>query len=269
MKYLGGKIRLGKHIAPILADLWRQNSYVAYFEPFCGALGVMRSVLPLLNLSPTARVIANDYHPDLIKMWEEVQRGTFRYPSEVSEDDYLKAKELQSPNALKAFVGFGLGFGGRFFGSFALKHANNKKEDFLKEMTNSLKRTAPFIQNVEFICKDYRAFQPKGMLIYADPPYKSEQFPIKYRRDTKHYDKFDTDAFWETMRTWSQCNMVVISEMSAPSDFVEIWEHSSHRSACQSAKTRYKSGTTQKYKKEKLFIHKSFLSSHPPPPTSS
>ena len=38
MKYLGGKQRLGKHIAPILKELWEinTNQFQSYIEPFCG-----------------------------------------------------------------------------------------------------------------------------------------------------------------------------------------------------------------------------------------
>ena len=45
MKYLGGKQRLGKHIAPILKDIWATYESLfytcleAYLEPFCGSLG--------------------------------------------------------------------------------------------------------------------------------------------------------------------------------------------------------------------------------------
>ncbi len=47
---------------------------------------------------------------------------------------------------------------------------------------------------------------------YTGPPYA----------DTTGYDGvggFDSDTFWETMRTWGQRNTVVISEYTAPPDF--------------------------------------------------
>ena len=259
MKYLGGKQRLGKRIAPIIEELWNIHPFQGYFEPFCGSLGVLKNVAPFISLNEQKQIIANDYHPDLIQMWREVQSGEFKYPEKVTERDYELAKGLASPNAMKAFIGFGMSFGGKYFGGYAQKYLNNKKEDFLKEMTHSLMRTAPLISDVDFRCSDYRDFNPHGMLIYADPPYKSGEFPIKYRRDTKYYDEFDHDEFWKIMRLWSKDNLVVISEMNAPSDFIEIWEYLSHRSACQSSKTRYKSRSTMKYKKEKLFIHNSLL----------
>jgi hypothetical protein len=75
----------------------------------------------------------------------------------------------------------------------------------------------------------------------------------------KHYDVFDSDLFWETMRLWSTNNLVIVSELSAPEDFVEIWNLERYRSACQSTKTRFKTaesaGEEKTHKVEKLFVY--------------
>ena len=295
MKYLGGKQRLGKVIGPILRDIWMTGQSAAlshtllphgfnsYVEPFCGSLGVLRIVVDTFPTSAT--ILASDYHPDLIQMWREVQAGTFEYPAETvcaTEEDYLRIKATKLPNgdpiALKAFIGFGLGFGGRYFASFAPKYANGKKEDFLGEMTHSVKAVQSILHKglstVTFQCLDYRntvaaaaatTTTTNSYLIYCDPPYRSTKFPIKYRRDVKHYDDFDSDEFWERMREWSTRHTVLISEMSAPEDFVEVWSMQRYRSACQSVKTRFKCSDdattpkTEEYKNEKLFVHKSRL----------
>ena len=79
MKYLGGKQRLGKHIAPILKDIWATyeslfaTSLEAYLEPFCGSLVVLKNMSDVTGVP----ILANDYHPDLIQMWTEVKTGTF------------------------------------------------------------------------------------------------------------------------------------------------------------------------------------------------
>jgi site-specific DNA-adenine methylase len=100
------------------------------------------------------------------------------------------------------------------------------------------------------------------MFIYCDPPYAYTKFPIKYRRDVKHYDVFNNEHFWDVMREWSKNNFVVISEITAPDDFIEIWHQDRYRSAAQSTKTRFsdKSKTASNtHDTEKLFIHKSLL----------
>jgi len=260
MKYLGGKQRLGKHMSPKLHEIWEDNEHlVGYMEPFCGSLGVLKNMTDI----DTKKIHANDYHPDLIQMWKEVQKGTFKFPSSISEEEYLAAKELKSPNAYKSFVGFGMSFGGRYFGAYSQKYLNGKKEDFCKEMVNSLTRTAPLIQKVKFTNKDYRTLKPKNMLVYCDPPYAYTKFPIKYRTDVKKYDVFDNDEFWEVVRKWSKNNIVVVSEVTAPKDFVEIWNLERYRSAAQSSKTRFSEKSkkpSDTHNTEKLFIHKSLAS---------
>jgi DNA adenine methylase len=261
MKYLGGKQRLGKHLAPFLKELYNKinkalhNGLIidGYLEPFCGSCGVLKNMADVSD-----SVQANDYHPDLIQMWSEVQAGTFVFPTSISEEEYFLAKALPSPSAHKSFVGFGMSFGGRFFGAYAHKYMNDKKEDFCKEMVNSLKRTAPLIQNVCFTNKSYLDLQPVNKFIYCDPPYAFTKFPIKYRRDVKRYDVFDTALFWATMRAWSANNFVVVSEIVAPNDFVEIWNMDRHRSACNSLKTGKKNvDVNDDFKSsEKLFIFK-------------
>jgi DNA adenine methylase len=249
MKYLGGKQMLGKHLAKFIKDSCADIEVEGYLEPFCGSLGV------LTHMTDTYECIGSDYHPDLIAMWESVQRGEFIPPTEVTEADYLEIKQSDSPSALKGFVGFGLSFGGRFFGGYAQKYANGKKEDFLKEAVHSIERKQPLIKDVDFYHMSYTDWDPVGMLIYCDPPYKSGKFPIKYRRDVKKYDVFDNDEFWNIMREWSKTNIVFISEISAPKDFISVWDKESHRSISQSGKTRYKS-TSNSFKTERLFIHK-------------
>ena len=261
MKYLGGKQRLGKHLAPVLKQLWEKlvktKNLDGYLEPFCGSCGVLKNMTTISDC-----VIANDYHPDLIEMWNQVKNGDFVFPPSISEEEYFAAKMLPSPNAHKSFVGFGMSFGGRFFGAYAHKYINSKKEDFCKEMTNSLKHTAPLIQNVTFTNMSYLDMNPVNKFIYCDPPYAYKKFPIKYRRDIKHYDTFDTALFWETMRVWSKTNFVIISEIVAPEDFIEVWNMERHRSACNSLKTGKKNVKDYDDFKssEKLYVHSSTYS---------
>ena len=253
MKYLGGKQRIGKHIAPVLHEVWDMYPELnGYLEPFCGSLGVFKQ---MTDLTRARTIVANDYHPDLIAMWKSVQDGSFEYPEMITEEEYHAAKKLPSPNAYKAFVGFGMSFGGRYFGAYSHKYLGNKKEDFCKEMTNSLGRIAPLIsrKKISFTNRDYKKMRPKNKLIYCDPPYSVTKYPIKYRRDVKHYDTFDNDEFWKIMRDWSKDNIVIISETTAPSDFKKIWSMKRYRSAAQSPKTRFLN-KTETNDDEKLFI---------------
>lgn len=231
MKYLGGKQRLGKHLSPVLHDFIIQynleNPKLEYYlEPFCGSLGVLKNMTDI-NIP----VYASDYHPDLIAMWKGVQDGSLVFPESVSEAEYNNAKTLVSPNALKAFIGFGMSFGGRFFCAYSQKYMGNSKADFCKEMRNSLNAKRPMITNVDFSCKDYKDWKPNNAFIYCDPPYKSNRDLVRYRKGTRKYEKFDTDEFWNVMREWSKTNLVLISELVAPDDFEVVWTLITRRTA--------------------------------------
>jgi DNA adenine methylase len=247
---MGGKYFLGKEISRIMKERVHPDEVDGYLEPFCGALSI------LTNMNDTYDCFASDYHPDLIELWKSVQNNTFVAPQTMTEDLYNEIKGYDSPNALKAFVGFGCSFGGKFFSGYADKYKNTKKENYLKEITNSIRKKKDKLHNIHFECCSYDEWSPSNMLIYCDPPYRETNFPIKYRTDTKHYDDFDNEHFWDVMREWSKDNQVFVSETSAPADFVPIWTKETHRSASQSCKTRYKN-ESGKFTNECLFIHES------------
>ena len=85
MKYLGGKQRLGKHLAPILKGLIEKNPNLSYYlEPFCGALGVLRNMTDI-----GLPIYASDYHPDLIALFIAIQNDTITLPDNISETKYF------------------------------------------------------------------------------------------------------------------------------------------------------------------------------------
>lgn len=249
MKYMGGKNKISKYIAEFIKNLVNKDMVDGYLEPFCGSLAIT------VHMTDYKKVIASDNHPDLIKLWKSVQQNKFRPPKTLTEDKWNKIKNYKSPSALKAFVGFGCSFGGKFFGGYAQKYTNGKKEDFLKAATNSINKIKLKITDVKFYKKDYKKWNPRNMLIYCDPPYMKINFPVNYRITTKKYTEFDNKEFWNVMRKWSKTNLVFISEQHAPADFISIWSKKKYRSISQSSKTRYKSLKTKKYAMEHLFVH--------------
>lgn len=100
----------------------------------------------------------------------------------------------------------------------------------------------PLIQqeNIHFYNKSYLDYNPKNMLIYCDPPYKSTE---KYVST----DDLDHVKFWETMRKWSKNNCVFISEQTAPSDFKSIWSLKKRRTLDH---------VTRSYHTEHIFVYK-------------
>ena len=212
MKYLGGKHNIGLQISAFLQEHYTDD-LDGYLEPFCGSLGVFKHMTNA-NLKPAT---ANDIQPDIIQLWRELQDNTLLVPSSFSQTEYNESKLLTSPSSLKAIAGFGLSFGGKWFGGYAQKSAGNSGRNYLNEFRNSIEPVKKAIQrdNVFFESKSYLDFEPVNMLIYCDPPYKLTQ--------CYSTGKFDSDLFWNTMRKWSEQNVVFISEQSAPDDFKIVW----------------------------------------------
>lgn len=233
MKYLGGKHGIGKLIADFISEKCPSDTVTGYLEPFCGSLGVLKNMTDL----GYNKYIASDYHPDLIEMWKKVQNNSLHIPKNISENEYNKLRIAKSPNALKAVAGFGLSFGGKYFAGYSQKWTGNSGRDFLTEFKNSIEKIKPSIQNVVFYNKSYEEFNPRNMLIYCDPPYKS--------REGYSTGDFDHVLFWDTMRKWSKNNCVFISEESAPSDFKVVWKKKKRRTL---DRTRF-------YKYEKLYCY--------------
>ena len=116
---------MNPHVNPCMNSYVNPDDVDGYLEPFCGAM----SILTKMNEMYTCK--ASDYHPDLIQLWKEVQTNSFIPPQEMNEELYNTIKDYESPSAMKAFVGFGCSFGGKFFSGYADKYKNNKKENYL------------------------------------------------------------------------------------------------------------------------------------------
>ena len=241
MKYLGGKHEIGKRISEFLTEQCPPEHVPSgYLEPFCGSLGVFKHMTD----KGYKKYIASDIQPDLILMWKKVQKGALHLPTHLSEDEYQALKKRHSPSAMRAVAGFGLSFGGKFFGGYAQKWSGKSGRNFLNEFKASIEKIQPAIQakkNVHFYNKSYADFKPHGMLIYCDPPYKHTQSYVT--------DAFDHALFWATMRLWSKDNCVFISEENAPSDFQVVFKRIKRRTL-----DKNKAHTFNRY--EKIFVYK-------------
>jgi DNA adenine methylase len=203
MKYMGGKSRIAKPIAAYLKTLRKPGQL--YIEPFVGAASV------LCEMAAGGPAQAFDVHEDLILMWQALQRGWVP-PAKVSAAEHCRLRRAR-PSARRAFVGFACSFGGKFFGGYA--RSRNCPRGYAREGRSSLLKKLGRLRHVEFARADYQALKPAGALIYCDPPYKGTA-------GFRGTPKFDHDRFWETVRRWSRNNTVVVSECSAPPDFVAV-----------------------------------------------
>lgn len=144
-------------------------------------------------------------------------------------------------------VGFLASYNGRWFdGGYAQSGYEKTKtgeryRDYYNESKKNIEKQIPNLLDVRFGECDYREIRmTHNTMVYCDPPYKN----------TKQYSnskKFNHEEYWDIVRKWSEGSFVISSELTAPEDFVCIWE----KSVSRSIKSKDKSRAT-----EKLFTYK-------------
>ena len=218
MHYFGGKARISKRLVAFIQPYCTNASM--YWEPFCGACWVLHRI-------EHPRKIASDLNESLILMWQALQHG-WKPPRTVSEEEYVALRRSPS-SPLKAFVGFGCSFAGRWFEGYA---RGGEGRNYATSAANSLETKLAGCRNVQFIHGDYaqlyKQLNPEGAVIYCDPPYQGT-------KECRAVGHFDSTLFWNYMRDWSKANRVFVSEYAAPEDFVSVWEHATKteiRGAC-------------------------------------
>lgn len=237
MKYMGGKERISKELVAFLEGIREKNQ--TYLEPFCGSFAVGSKM--------SGKRIASDAFQAIVSFHQGLQNG-WKPSRIVTVEDWraVKAKmDLFDP--MTAHCGFNISFGGVWFTSYA-KIKPMQSSDYVEQAYNTALKLAPKLTGVEFSCCSYSDHQPKGCLIYCDPPYAGT---ASYSKQLK--ESFDHELFWQTMREWSRNNTVVISEYNAPSDFVCV---RTFKNFISIANHTGKGGQGQKGF-ERLFMHRS------------
>ena len=229
MQYFGGKAKISKYIVDYLENVRKENQ--VFVEPFVGGANIVSKM--------SGKRQAYDFNEYLIAMYQGVQNG-YDLPNNITEEEYKYIKNHKDEDkVLTGFVGFGCSFGGKWFGGYA---RNKTGTNYALQSKKSLLKDMKTLTDAEFICKDYKdVFLPANCVIYADPPYDGT---TGYGRE-----KFDSKAFWEYARSVSQNHLMFISEQSAPSDFISIWEKPFTRTLDVNKSNQFKVT-------EKLFIHK-------------
>ena len=221
MKYMGSKSRIVKDIVPIIQKYINDSGYKKYFEPFGGGMNV------IVNIDADEK-IASDYNKYLIALFKHLQSGgnlLDEVPRELYNDvrSTYKNSDCKYEDWFVGNVGFLASYNGRWFDGGYSKSGYEKTKngeryrDYYQESKNNILEQANKIKDIKFVVSDYRLFNPSECVIYCDPPYQG----------TKQYDNaknFDYDEFWNIIRKWSKDNIVIVSELNAPSDFKCIWE---------------------------------------------
>lgn len=250
MRYMGSKARIARHILPVILEGRRPGQW--YVEPFVGLANVIHLV--------GGRRIGADSNGHVITLLKALQSG-FVPPNSVSKREYEKLRVSKEVTPLRAFVGFGCSFGGKWFGGYARNDANNdyclqSKRSLLKqfsgikgaprndcaESARSLTRQAPGVKGVRFVHSDYADLAvPANSVVYCDPPYGGT---------TGYGAPFDHAEFWEWARAMSAAgHRVFVSEYAAPDDFRCVWE--------RKVRMQLRRKDNNAVRTERLFVHES------------
>ena len=225
--YAGGKAVIGKRIFHDICrieQLWlsyhSQNELLPYFEPFIGMGGVM---VHFARETKSRNLFGCDISPDIIEFWIAVTNHNWHAPP-VEEcwtrENWDKLK-LSNPSALRCFIGAAASYRCIFFASYRPPKVG--KFDYYSQAVKKMEKFRQPMKKVNFLnSRSYEEFKDlKGRLIYADPPYLGNKLSPLFRN-------FDSVKFWEHMRVWSKHNLVLVSEKTAPRDFVKVGEYRSH-----------------------------------------
>lgn len=196
MQYLGGKWTVRKQIASILQPYVDRRE--AYYAPFVGGASVTSEI--------KGRRYASDNHRALISMWQAALSG-FAFPERITEADYMRARDLPDIDPIKAFIGFGCSYSGKWFGGYA-RNANGR--NYCLNAKRSLAKKAELMQGTVFAHCDFFDVPAslQGCVIYCDPPYVL----------TTGYatGPFNHGLFWERCQQLSIGCDVFVSEYTIP-----------------------------------------------------
>ncbi len=221
---MGSKSRITKEIVPIIQKCIDDNHIIHYIEPFVGGGNVIDKVQCLYKYG-------YDLNKYLIALLRHVAEGG-KLLDEVPRDLYneVRANKDKYADWYVGCVGFLASVNGRFFdGGYAQPGYEKTKtgtryRDYYQEAKRNLERQAPNLKGTRFEVSDYINLNPgTWQMIYCDPPYAST-------KKFANAQNFNYEVFWIIMRLWSKHNFVIISEQSAPDDFVCIWEKKVNRS---------------------------------------
>lgn len=221
---------MGKAIAAIVAPNGRP-----YYEPFCGALGVMRHV---------GYGVAADSDSEMIALWKAVQNG-WQPPRDVSREEYYRVKaDLSAPPELRAFVKHGCSYGGREWGGHIAGYQKGTKHSHATSACNVISSFRTSVRGIKFVCADYRALAiPDGAVVYCDPPYAGTT--------AMKGGAFDSEEFWAWVAALSHRCAVFVSEYQAPPDWCEVF--TSSREGIRQGRNAQKTRSV-----ERLFMRRSF-----------
>lgn len=216
MKYVGSKSKISKDIVPIIQKYIDDNEISTYIEPFVGGANVIDKInckyrfgsdIDTIPISLLTKCVDN---PNLLDTLPEMVSREYYYEVKYNKDKF----EDWYYSAILLFGSYNNRVYGGCYGAMATTKEGQIR-NYFQESIRNFKKQIPRLKDIVFENKAYYETNAKNCLIYCDPPYAHS---IKYSQP------FDNEKFWQWCRNMSKDNIVIISEYSAPEDFVCIWE---------------------------------------------
>lgn len=228
---MGSKARLAKDLKPIFDSL--RKSGQVYVEPFAGGMNMLCEMD-----GPRLGADTNRY---LIAMWRALLQGWLP-PDYVDRDEYNYVRDNMDAfdDHYVGWVGFNCSYSGKFMAGFAGKTETKEGvRNYQSESIRNIEKQFKKLYGAELFCSDYRDLElPENSLIYCDPPYRGT---CGYNSD------FDHDGFWDWVREkQSEGHTVLVSEYSAPEDFICMWEKKVKSSLSANGKSGGSQTSTEK-----------------------
>lgn len=149
---------------------------------------------------------------------KQAQKDCSVFPTEITKEEYtiVRLNPQNYENWYVGLVGFCASYKGKWFGGYANETMDNGRlRNYSNEAIRNLIKQSPNLNNIKFYCRDYYTANPKGYVIYCDPPYRNT---TKYATEN-----FDYDKFYEWCKRMAKNNVVLISEYWMPEEFECIW----------------------------------------------
>ena len=218
MKYIGSKAKVAADIVAILQEYINTNGIKSYIEPFVGGFNVIDKII-------CENRLGNDIDPlvcDLVetcrdnpRLLDFINTPTREHYYDVRDNGCKYAAWYRA--AILLFASYNARVYGGCYGATATTKDGNTRNYFNESKAN-FQRQLPSLKGILVGCCDYRYLRlptREKVLIYCDPPYSEG---VGYGKD------FDTSEFWDWCRAQASLgHIVVVSEYSAPADFVCIW----------------------------------------------
>lgn len=210
MKYIESKSRIKKYITPILQKIIDNNNIELFIDMFCGGCNIIDSI----NCKER---VANDIATPLISMWKGLLNGN-KLPKELYDDIRANKNTDKYPDWYIGSVRYLASYNGRYFDGGYTKPIIEKRRirNYYKEAKNNIEKQLPLLKDVIFTNNDYKNIELlPNSLIYCDIPYQNTKQYL-------HSKDFNYEEFWNWVRINSKNNIIIVSELQAPDDFVCI-----------------------------------------------